>query len=79
MALIIDNILLSPMKLTIWLGKKLSESAYAEMTDASKIHEALLNLQMQYEMGEVSEAKYEKEEAKLLERLEAIRQMKEDQ
>jgi len=51
MAFIIDDILLSPLKFTVWIGKKLGESAYQEMTDESKIHEELLQLQMRYEVG----------------------------
>ncbi|MBU2496365.1 MAG: gas vesicle protein GvpG [Candidatus Omnitrophica bacterium] len=79
MALIIDDILLSPLKFTIWIAKKLKESAYQELTDESRVHEELLNLQMRYEVGEVSEETYEKEEEKLMERLEAIRKMKEEE
>ena len=78
MAFIIDDILLSPLKLTVWLGKKLRESAYEEITDDSKIHEELLYLQMQYEMEEIDDETYEKEETKLMERLEDIRKMKEE-
>ena len=78
MAFIIDDILLFPIKFPIWIGKKLRESAYQEMTDESKIHEELLALQMRYEMGEVSEETYEKEETRLMERLEAVRKMKEE-
>ena len=79
MAFIIDDILLSPLKLTVWIGKKLGESAYQEMTDESKIHEELLQLQMRYEVGEIGEEEYEKEEARLMERLEAIKKMKEEE
>jgi len=78
MAFILDNILLSPLKLTVWLGKKLRESAYEEITDESKIHEELLHLQMRYEMEEIDDEKYEREETKLMERLETIRKMKEE-
>jgi len=78
MAFIIDDILFSPLKLTIWLGKKLRESAYEEMTDESKIHEELLQLQMRYEMEEIDDETYEKEETKLMEKLEAIRKIKEE-
>jgi len=77
MAFIIDDILFSPLKFTIWLGQKLREAAYQEMTDESKIHEGLLQLQMRHEMEEISEEAYEKEETMLMERLEAIREMKE--
>jgi len=78
MALIIDDILFSPLKLTVWLAKKLRESAYEDMTDESKVHEELLQLQMRYEIGEINDEEYEKEETKLMERLEAIREMKEE-
>ncbi|MDO9528782.1 MAG: gas vesicle protein GvpG [Syntrophales bacterium] len=79
MAFILDDILFSPLKLTIWLAKKLRESAYEEMTDESKIHEELLQLQMRYEMKEIDDETYEKEETKLMEKLEAIRKMKEEE
>jgi hypothetical protein len=77
MALIVDDILLSPIKFTIWLGEKLREAAYQEVTDESKIHERLLHLQMQYEMEEISQEEYEKQESWLMEQLEAIRKMRE--
>ena len=77
MAFIIDNILLSPLKFTVWIAAKLRDSAYQEMTDESKVHEKLLDLQMRYEMEEISEEEYEKEEAALMDQLEAIRKMKE--
>jgi len=78
MAFIIDDILFSPLKFSLWIGKKLAETAHAELTDESKVNEELLQLQMRYEMGEINDEKYEKEESKLMERLEAIREMKEE-
>ncbi len=78
MAFILDDILFSPLKLTIWLGQKLRDAAYNEMTDESKIHEGLLHLQMQFEMDEISEKEYEKQETRLMEQLEMIRKMKEE-
>lgn len=78
MAFIIDNILLSPLKFTVWIAAKLRDSAYQEMTDESRVHEELLALQMRYEMGEISEEEYEKQEAGLMDRLETIRKMKEE-
>ena len=78
MAFIIDDILFSPIKLTIWLAEKLRETAYREMTDESRLHEALLQLQMRHEMGEIDEKTYEQEETRIMEELEAIRKMKED-
>jgi len=78
MSLIIDDILFSPIKFTVWLGTKLSEAAYQEITDESKVHEELLQLQMRYEMDEISDEAYEKKETKLMEQLDAIRKMKEE-
>ena len=78
MAFILDDILFSPLKLTIWLGEKLRDAAYNEMTDESKIHEGLLHLQMRFEMEEISEEEYEKQETRLMEQLEMIRKMKEE-
>lgn len=78
MAFILDDILFSPIKFTIWLGEKLKDAAYQEMTDESKIHEELLQLQMRFEMDEISEEAYEKQEAQLMQQLERIRKLKEE-
>jgi len=79
MAFIIDDILFSPLKFTIWLGQKLRDAAYQELTDESKIHEGLLQLQMRYEMEEISQEEYDKQEGRLMEQLEVIRKMKEEE
>jgi len=78
MAFILDDILFSPIKLTVWLGEKLRDAAYQEMTDESKVHEALLQIQMRFEMDEISEEEYEKQENQLMQQLEMIRKMKEE-
>jgi len=69
---------LIPVKGVVWIGKKLKETADVELTDKSKVHEELLDLQMRFEMDEMNEEEYEKKEAKLLERLEAIRKYEEE-
>ncbi len=79
MAFIIDDILLSPIRLTIWVAQKLKDAAYQEMTDDSRVHEELLHLQMRYEMGEISDDAYEAEETRLMAKLEEIRKIKEEQ
>ncbi len=78
MAFIIDDILLSPLRFTVWIAEKLKENAYNEMTDESRVHEELLQLQMQHEIGEISEEEYEKKETRLMERLEAVWKMKQE-
>lgn len=76
MAFILDDILLAPMKLTVWVAEKLRESALNEMTDESKIHEELLYLQMQFEMDEIEEEVFDRQENELMERLDRARQLK---
>ena len=78
MAFIIDDLFLLPIKFPMWIAQKLNDLAYQELTDESGVHEKILDLQMRYEIGEVGEEIYEKEEAKLMAQLEAIRKMKEE-
>jgi len=78
MALIVDDILFAPIKFPVWIAKKLSESAEKEMTDDSRIYEDLLNLQMRYELEEVSDEEYDRQETRLMEKLEEIRKYKEE-
>ena len=66
-----------PIKGIHFIAKKLSEMAEEDITDTSRIQEELLELQMRYEMEEITEEEYDKKEKKLLDRLEAIRKYKE--
>ncbi len=74
MAILIDDIFL---KGVVWIGEKLKEAAEAEMLDASKVRESLLSLQMQLEMGEITEGEYQIKETELMDRLDDIRMYKE--
>ena len=78
MALIVDDILLGPVKLVTWLAEKLQESAEQEVTDESAIREQLLELQMRYELDEITEEEYTEREARLMAKMEAIRKYKEE-
>lgn len=71
--LIIDDILLSPLKGLIFLGKKIDEIIEKEMSDEGKIKERLMELQLKYEMDEISEEEYDRKEEELLDWLEQIR------
>ena len=73
MAFIVDDILLGPVKLIKWIGEKLHEAAEREATDEPAVHEQLLELQMRYELDEITEQEYQKGEDLLMARLEAIR------
>ena len=74
---IIDDILLAPLKGIIWLGKKINEVAEKEFSDEGRIKEKLMELQLRFELDEISEKEYNKQEAELLARLDAIRKAKE--
>lgn len=76
--LIIDDILLAPLKGVIWLGKKINEVAERELSDEGLIKEKLMQLQLRFEMDEISEGEYNRQEKALLGRLDAIRKRKEE-
>lgn len=69
---------LLPIKGVVWIGEKLREAAEAELTDRSRVQEQLLKLQMEFEMDKISKDEFEKKEAELFERLEAIRKYEEE-
>jgi len=75
---LIDDILLAPLKGVIWLGKKINEVAEKEFSDEGLIKEKLMQLQLRFEMDEISEEEYSRQEKEFLARLEAIRKSKEE-
>jgi len=78
MAFLIDDILLAPVKGIIWLAEKIEEQVEKEMNDEGRIKEKLMELQQNFEMDEISQEEYEKQESKLLERLDAIIKSREE-
>ena len=76
---LIDDILLSPLKGVIWLGEKLNELVEKEFSDEGRIKEKLMEVQLKFELDEISEEEYNKQEKELLERLDAIRKAKEEE
>jgi len=77
MAFLIDDVLLFPVYMTKWISGELQKMAEGERTDEGKVQEELMELQLLYEMEEISEEEYEKKENQLMARLEAIRKYKE--
>ncbi|VFQ43064.1 gas vesicle protein GvpG [Desulfoluna butyratoxydans] len=78
MVLILDDILLAPVKMTVWVAGKLRDTALQEMTDEAGIHEELLHLQMQFEMEEIDEAEFDRKEQALMDRLDRARRLKKE-
>lgn len=62
-----------PVKGIDWIARKLYETAEKDITDVGVIQSQLLELQMRYELEEISEEEYDRQEKLLLDRLEAIR------
>ncbi len=69
---LIDSILLAPLKGVVWLGEKLNEMAKKELSDAGRIKEELMRLQLQFELDEIGQQEYDQKEKELLDRLDAI-------
>ena len=74
---LIDSILLAPIKAVVWLGEKLNEVAEKELNDDGLIKQELLELQLRFELDEISEQEYNEKENELLDRLDAIAKSKE--
>jgi hypothetical protein len=75
---LIDDILLAPLYSVIWVAKKINEIVEKEISDEGKIKEKLMELQLRFEMDEISEEEYNKQEKALLAQLDAIRKVKEE-
>ena len=75
---LIDDILLVPLKGVVWLGKKINEVVEKELSDEGRVKERLMELQVRFELDEINEEEYNRQERELLERLDAIRKAKEE-
>ena len=73
---LLDDILLSPINGLIWIGKKVNELAEQEISNEGRIKEKLMELQLRFELDEISEEEYEQKEEKLLMQLDAIKKTK---
>ena len=66
---LLDNILLAPLKGVMALGGKLNDMINHELSDPDKIKEQLMKLQLQFELDEINEEEFQRQEAELLSRL----------
>ncbi len=76
--LLVDDILLLPWKALAGIFEKIHDMAKEEVSDEKYIMKKLLELQLHYEMDEISEEEYNKEEAKLQAKLNEIREADEE-
>lgn len=75
---LIDDLLLLPVRGFVGIFKKIHEMAEREVSDEDYIRERLMELQLKFELDEISEEEYTKQEKELMARLEAIRKAKEE-
>lgn len=64
---------LAPLRGTIWLAEKLAEAAERELDEETTVRRLLVEAEIAFESGELSEGEYEQVEDELLERLDAAR------
>jgi hypothetical protein len=64
---------LAPIRGTIWLAERLAETAERELDEEATARRLLVEAEIAFESGELSEQEYELVEDELLERLEAAR------
>jgi hypothetical protein len=64
---------LAPLRGTIWLAERLMEVAERELDDEATFKRLLVEAEIAFESGELSESEYEQVEEELLERLELAR------
>ncbi len=69
---ILGDILLSPIKLPIFIAKKVNEIAMGEIFNEEKIREDLKELYTQLEKGEITEEEFESREEELVDLLEEV-------
>ena len=71
---LLDDILLSPLKGLVWLAEKVDEVAQRELSDEGSLKNKLMELQLRFELDEISEEEYTQQETELLDRLNAIQE-----
>lgn len=72
MPFLLDDIILAPLNVVKWIAEKVNEQAVGELTDRSRIQEELMELQIRFEMEEISEEEFKKKETELMRRLDVI-------
>jgi len=65
---------LGPVKGVIWIAEKVNEQVEKELYDEDKVRGQLMELEVRYDLGEISEQEYLEAEEVLLERLRIIRE-----
>ena len=65
---------LGPIKGVVWVADKLSEQAENEIFNADAVSGQLMELELRFDLGEITEQEFLEAEESLLERLKFIRE-----
>lgn len=77
--LIVDDLLLSPLKGLLWIVKEVHKAAQEEAaSEAESITSRLAELYAQFETGQITEEQFAAQEKRLLDRLDEIHGDQED-
>ena len=76
--LLIDDLLLLPFKGLFGIFRKIQEMAERELSDEGYMRERLMELQLKFELDEISEEEYTRQEKELMARLDSIRGAEEE-
>ncbi|TSA51506.1 gas vesicle protein GvpG [archaeon] len=68
--------ILGPIRGVIWIAEKMNEQVERKLYDEEAVHGQLMELELHYEMGEISEEEYLEAEEALLEKLKLIEKHK---
>jgi hypothetical protein len=70
---LLDDLLLLPFSALKGIAEAIDQQIQKETSDAGKIQEKLMELQFKFEMDEIDEQEYMRQEAELLAQLERAR------
>lgn len=71
---LIDDILLSPVKLTIWLAEKIKEVGEKQFYDVEVMKAVLEELREQHNAGELSDQEFQQREDQILKTMQEARE-----
>lgn len=63
-----------PVKGVVWVAEKVAEQAERELYDEGAVRGKLMELEIQFDLGEISQEAFEAAEEELLARLKVIRE-----
>lgn len=68
----------APIDGLLWIARRIEQEANAELWDQSKITGALSELELELDLGKISEEEYDAREASLLQRLKQLQEAEHD-